>query len=175
MIKHWKTFLLIGSLLLFFGCKKGMVSFYVNDSVNTTIESNSPLNLPFNIPIPTVQSNAENEYENNNTAPELIQEVTLEQLSITITSPEDEDFSFLKSIHIYIKKSDDSDKQEIAYLDDINSSAKTINLHTKDVNLVEYLRESSYKIDTEVEVKEYLTHDVDIRIDLRFNVLAKVL
>lgn len=174
-MKKLYTLTLVLIIMAFLGCEKGMVSFYVNDSSTATIKSTAPINLPFNIPIPTIQSTAEQEYQNHNTAPDLIKQVTLENLTITITNPTNEDFSFLKSIHIYIKKSDGSDKQEIAYLDDINSNAKSISLHTTDVNLVEYLKESSYKLETQVKVKEYLTHDIDIRIDLKFKVLAKVL
>ena len=169
-----KAFFLI-FVIVFASCQDGMITFYVEDSAETTIKSTIPINLPFNLPIIPVTTTATKEYENNKTTPELIQNVDLESLKITVTSPSYEDVSVLKSIHIYIKKSDDTDKVEIAYSDNISSSDKSIELTCKDVNLVEYLREESYKIDTEVEVKEILLHDVDIQIDLKFKILAKIL
>lgn len=170
-----KKLLLLTFVVILASCNDGMITFYVEDSVETTIESSIPINLPFNLPIIPVTTTATQEYKNNKTTPELIQEVNMDILKITVTSPSNEDVSILKSIHIYIKKSDDSGKKEVAYLDVVNSSDKSIELICKDVNLVEYLREESYKIDTEVEVKEYLLHDVDIRIDLKFKVIAKIL
>ena len=152
-----------------------MITFYVEDSTETTIKSSIPINLPFNLPILPVTTTATKEYENNKTTPELIEEVSMDNLKITVISPSNEDVSILKSIHIYIQKSDDTERLEVAYLDNINASDKSIELICKDVNLVKYLREESYKIETKVEVKEYLLHDVDIRIDLKFKVLAKLL
>ncbi len=156
-------------------CEDGNVTFYVNDEATTTIKSTSVISLPFNIPIPSVTTTASQEYENNNTTSDLIKEVNLEQITITITNPATEDFSFLDEIHIYIKKSDDSDKQELAYATNVNSTATTLTLTTTDVNLVPYLKEESYKLDTKVTLKEYLTHDVDIRINLKFKVTAGVI
>ncbi|MBN2892105.1 MAG: hypothetical protein JXL97_09575 [Bacteroidales bacterium] len=170
-----KKYVFFALVFIFASCVDGMITFYVNDSTDTTIESSFPINLPINIPIPPVSTTATQEYENNKTAPNLIEEVILEKLTVTITNPSTEDFSVLKSVHIYMKKSDDSDKVEVAYLDNISSTAKSVDLICTEANLVEYLREDSYKIDTEVEVKEYLLHDVDIHIDLKFNVTAKVL
>lgn len=172
-----KKYLFLAIVLIFMSCNKEGITFYVSDSTSTTIKSNPllPLDLPFNLPIIPVTTTATQEYENNKTAPDLLEEVSLNKLSVTITSPATEDFSPIESIHITIKKSDDSAPVEIAYLDNINSSAKTIDLTCTDANLVEYLREDSYKLDTKVKVKEYLTHDVDIQIDLKFKIIAKLL
>ncbi len=167
-------FAIISSLL--WSCENGMVVFYVNDTSETTIEGQFPVNLSFNIPIPKITSNNTQEFENNNTAPELIKEVNLEQLTLTILSPTDEDFSFLESMTISIKKDDnDTDPKVLAYIENINSTAKTIDLVTTDENLVEYLKEESYQLVTKATVKEYLTHDVDVQIDLKFKVKADVL
>lgn len=157
-------------------CEKGMVVFYVYDSTETTIQGQSPVNLPFNIPIPKVKSNNIQEYENNNTAPNLIKEVILEYLSINIISPDNEDFSFLKSLKIFIKVDDnDNSPLLIAHIDNISSTAKSIELTTTNENLVKYLKNETYQLETEAEIKEYLTHDVDIKINLKFKVKAKVL
>lgn len=162
-------------VLSFIGCNKGRITFYVNDSTTTTVKSVIPINLPYDIPVGQINSTNTQEYQNNNTAPDLIESVNLDKLTVTITSPADEDFSFLKSIHIYIKKSDDSDKVEIAYADNIDPNAHSITLTPTDANLVPYLKESSYKVDTKVEIKKVLTRDVDLRIDLKFKVTAKLL
>ncbi len=175
MIK--KLYLLIILAFTLFSCNGGLVSFYINQSSTTTIKSTLPfgINVPFNIPVGSVNNTSSQEYDNNKTTPKMIKDVSLNKLTVTITSPADEDFSFLKSIHISIEKSDGSDKKEIAYLDNISSSATSIELTTTGENLVPYLQEDSYKLVTEVTVHEAPGHDVDLRIDLKFKVSAKVL
>jgi len=173
-----KTKLTLFTLLIFLffaGCKDGNITFYVNDSVETTLKTGSPINLPFNIPIGNVSSSKSTEFKNNNTTPDLIKTVVLEELTATITNPADEDFSFIKSIHIFIMKSDDTEKKEIAYLDDISSTAQKISLICTDENLVPYLQDSTYKLDTQYTIKEYPGHDIDLRLDLKFKVGASVL
>ncbi len=172
IIKNLLFLVIIVSLISCFG---GSITFYVEDETQTTIESAFPINLPFNLPILPVTTTATQEYENNKTTPELVEEVILEKITITVTSPSNADFSALKSIHIYIKKSDDTEIKEIAYLTNINSEAKTIDLICTKENLVTYLREESYKLDIEAELKEILLYDVDIKIDLKFKITAKIL
>lgn len=169
--------ILVCFILILFSCDKGSVSFYINDSSTTTIKSTLPfeINLPFNIPVGSVNSTSSQEYENNNTTPDLISDVSLEKLTVTITNPADEDFSFLKAIHISIEKSDGSDKKEIAYLDNISSTANSINLNSTGENLVPYLQDDSYKLETSVTVREAPAHDIDLKIDLKFKVTAKLL
>jgi len=164
-------------VLILFSCDKGNVSFYLNDSSTTTIKSTLPfeINVPFNIPVGSVSSTSSQEYENNNTTPDLISDVSLEKLTVTITNPTDEDFSFLKSISISIEKSDGSEKKEIAYLNDISSTANSINLNTTGENLVPYLKDDTYKLETSVTVKKAPGHDIDLKIDLKFKVTAKLL
>lgn len=169
-----KNLLIIIAVLGLFSCNKSQISFYINDSSTTTISSSLPfnLNVPFNIPIISVNSTSSQEYENNNTTPNLIKDVSLSKLTISIVSPDGEDFSFLKSIHISIEKSDGTEKKEIAYMDNISSTATTITLNTTDENLIAYLKDSSYKLETAVTVKEITGHNIDLKIDLKIKVTA---
>jgi len=137
MLKKSILIIFLFSISLF-SCEKGMVTFYLNDSTETTVKSTLPLGLhvPFNLPVGQINNSSSQEYENNKTTPKLIKEVSLNKTTVTITSPADEDFSFIEAIHISIEKSDGSDKKEIAYLDNINSSATSIELTVTDENLV---------------------------------------
>ncbi len=165
--------LIILSLTSCFLFKK-QITFYVNDTVETTIPATLNIDLPFNIPIPPVSTSATQEFENKHTAPDLLQEVSLVNLTMTITNPANEDFSFLKDIYVYIQKSDGSDEQLIAYATDINSSSQSISLTCTGENLVPYLQDTSYKLRLKVKAKEILTHDVDITISLKFKITAGI-
>jgi hypothetical protein len=79
----------------------------------------------------------------------------------------------LKSIHIFISTSD-SDEVELAYLDNIPADVDTISLITTAINLDNYIKASSYKLRTQVQVREALTENVDILTDVKFWVTANL-
>ncbi|MEJ8842466.1 hypothetical protein WG954_08725 [Lacibacter sp. H375] len=155
-------------------CKKLGVNFGINHQANFRVEAASPLNLPFEVGTPDVTTNSSQQFENNNTAANLIKEIKLEELKLTITNPSNKTFSFLKSIQIFISTSS-SDEVELASLDNIVSTAQTISLNCTTQNLDKYVKASSYKLRTKVVTKETLTQAVDIRTDIKFKVKASIL
>jgi hypothetical protein len=148
-----------------------LLTFRINDSTSIRIESSSPLNLPLGIPTPAVTSNSQQQYENNNTSKNLVKDVQLEELKLTITDPPSKTFSFLKSIHIYIS-TDQSDEIELASLENVSTNVNVVNLTPTKEKLDVYAKAPSYSLRTEVETDEALTQPVDIQVDLRFVVTA---
>lgn len=157
---------------LFSACKDvdKLLTFRINDATTIRIESSSPLNLPLEVPTPAVTSNSQQQYENNNTAKNLVKDVKLEEVKLTITDPPSRTFSFLKSIHIYIS-SDQSNEIELASLENI-SATNIIYLEPTDERLDVYAKAPSYNLRTEVETDETLTQPVDVQVDLKFVVTA---
>lgn len=156
------------------GCKKLGVNFVLNHQTTFRVESSSPLNLPFETATPDVTTNSSQQFENNNTAANLIKEIKLEELKLTITSPSSKTFSFLKSVQIFIS-TNASDEIELASLDNLASTAQTLSLICTTQNLDKYVKASSYKLRTRVVTKETITQGVDIRTDLKFKVRASIL
>lgn len=167
-----KAFTVLLAAALFSACDDldKVLTFQVNDMTTVRIESSSPLNLPLEVPTPTVTSNSEQQYKNNNTAKNLIKDVTLQEVKLTVTDPPSKTFSFLKSIHIYIS-TDQSDEIELASLENI-SATNVIYLEPTTEKLDVYAKAPSYNLRTEVETDETLTEPVDIRVDLKFQVTA---
>ncbi len=150
------------------------ISFNFSDSVDVTIPATSSL-LPFDLPIPTVSTSSTQAFENQGVLPSQIKDVTLDNLTMTITSPQDQTFAFLDAIYIYIQKSDGSEEQEIAYAENIESDSQSITLQTTGINLVDYINDpDGYKLRIKVKVKQVLSNDVDLHIDLNFKVTARV-
>ncbi len=165
---------ILAIILLFSGCFIwNGVTVYVTDSVDETIPATSTL-LPFDLPIPTVTTSATTELENQGVLPNQIKEVVLKDMIVTITNPPDQDFSFLDAVYVYIQDANGQNEQKIAYLENISSTAKVITLKTLDVNLVDYIRQGKYKLRVKVKVKKVLNHDVDVRIDLKLKIVAKL-
>lgn len=172
-----KTNIAIAILLIGFvitGCKKLSVNFSISNQSSFKVESSSPLNLPFEVSTPDVTTNSSQQFGNNNTAANLIKEIKLEELKLTVTNPSAKTFSFLKSVEIYIS-TNSNDEILLANLDNIASSAQTISLTTTTQDLSAYVKASSYKLRTKVVTKETVTQAIDVRTDLKFKVKAGLL
>ncbi len=159
---------------IFTGCKKLGVNFTINNQTNFRVESSSPINLPFEMGTPDVTTNSSQQFGNNNTAANLIKEIKLEELKLSITNPSTKTFSFLKSIEIYIS-TNSNDEILLASLSNISSTAQSINLTTTTQDLSSYVKASSYKLRTSAVTKETVTQAIDIRADIKFKVKAGLL
>lgn len=148
-----------------------LLTFNISNQTIIEIKNTSPLNLPTEIVTPDVTTNSSTEFKNNNTNTDLIKDVKLKSLQLTIESPEGKTFTFLKSVRLYISTSD-SNEIELAYLDNISSSANSIDLICTDKRLDEYIKNDSYKIRTQVTIKETLTQDVSMKASMKFAVTA---
>lgn len=148
-----------------------LLTFNISNQTTFKINSGLPFNSPFEVATPDVTTNSTSEFKNNNTNVNLVKDVKLQELKLSITNPTDKTFSFLKSIHMYISTSAD-DEIELAFLDDINSTANSINLTCTSQKLDKYVKASSYKIRTKVVTKETLTQETTIKADMKFRVTA---
>jgi hypothetical protein len=169
-----KTFAIISIFsLLFFSCNEidKLLTFTISNQTSFKISSGFPVELPNEVATPDVATNSSTDFKNNNTRADLVKDVKLEELKLSITSPEDKTFGFLKSVHLYISTTKD-DEIELAYLNEISSTAKTINLICTDKKLDHYIKASSYKIRTQVTTKETLTKEVAVQTNMKFKVTA---
>lgn len=145
-IKHSQTFTLPGQGILFTG----------------------PL---WSSPV-TVTTNSEESFKNKNTRAELVKDVTLSKLVLTIQDPADEDFGFLKDVEIWID-ADEADEVKLAYLNDIPANiGNTIELTSTNAKLDKYIKAPSFSIRTKVTMDEALARDVTIKSDMTFKVSA---
>jgi hypothetical protein len=158
------------------GCDKidDLLTFTITDQTTIRIENNSPLNLPFEIATPDISTNANQEFQNNNTKADLVKDIKLEEVKLTITSPNGKTFSFIKSIHIYVATTT-SDEIQLAFADNIEANTNTINLTCTKEKLDRYIKSDSYKLRTEIVTRETLTQSIDIQANLKFKVTAEAL
>lgn len=155
------------------GCEKvdDLLTFYIEEEETITVESDFPVGalIPFT-PI-TVTTNSEETFKNNKTRAELVKDVTLNRLNLTMTDPEGGNFDFLKKIEIYIS-SEDKDEVKIAYLDVVPANATTLNLKSTNAELDEFIKGETYNIRTKAELAKPISKDVTIKADMRFKVTA---
>ncbi len=160
-------------MLLVFSCSvvDKLLTFTISDEYSFTVPSIIPVGFPLDVTTPEIPSSSSTEFQNNKTNANLVKDVILSELKLTITNPTDKTFSFLKSIHIYIS-TDGTDEVELAYLDDINIVANSISLTTTATKLDKYIKASKYKLRIKAITKEALTTDVSIKSEMKFKVTA---
>lgn len=148
-----------------------LLTFSISDEATFTINSGLSVDTPFDVATPDVVTNSSAEFKNNNTDVNRVKDITLKEIKLSIINPADKTFSFLKSVHLYISTNGD-DEIELAFLDNINTTANTINLTCTSQKLDKYIKASSYKIRTSVTTKETFGQDIDVKAYIRFNVTA---
>ena len=148
-----------------------LLTFSISNEATFKVNTGLPINAPTEIATPDVTTNSSTEFENNNTSSDLVKDVQLKELKLSITDPSDKTFSFLKSVHLYISTTAD-DEIELGYRDNINSTSNTVDLICTTQKLDKYIKASSYKIRTKITTKETLTQDITVKANMKFNVTA---
>jgi hypothetical protein len=164
-------------ILSFSGCKMidKLTQFDMEFDETVVIPSSTGINLPFNILTPDIETNSESTFAVNDTRKDLIEEVILTSLDLTLTSPADADFSFLKSISIFIS-ADGLSETRIAWKDDIPSVVGSVlNLETEGVDIKEYIMKDQFALRLNTVTDEVLTSDHQIDVHAEFYVDAKIL
>ena len=174
MTKKIITFCLI--LFTFIGCKKAdeLTQFNIEFNETAVIPSSTGINLPFNIFTPDVETNSTSTFEVNDTRKDLIEEITLTSLGLKITTPNNADFSFLKSISIYIS-ADGLSESKIAWRNNVPSDAKELKLDLTGIDLKEYIKKDSYSLRLNTVTDEAMSQDHEIDVKSTFFVDAKIL
>jgi hypothetical protein len=165
------------ALVLLTGCKKidELTQFYIEYNEEVVIPASTGISLPFNILTPDIETNSEATFESNNTNKDLIEEIVLTKLDLTLTSPSNEDFSFLESIGIYIN-ADGLDEKRIAWQDDVPDNAGAIlTLFTSPDDIKEYIKKDKYTLRVNAVTSEALAQDHSINVYSKFFVDAEVL
>ena len=142
-----KIILIIGIALSIIGCKKvaKLTQFNMEFNETVVIPSSAGVNLPFNVLTPDIQTNSESTFEINDTRKDLIEEIILTDIDLTISSPTNGNFNFLKSIEIYIS-ADGLDEVKIAWKDSVPSNLTFLDLDVTGVDLKEYIKADKFSL-----------------------------
>lgn len=178
ILKKYYLVLLAFVVLGTSSCKKieELLSFDVSDSSSFTVPGTPFVTgVTLAIPAVTVTSTAQTTYKNNNTSADYVQDVTLSQLTLTVTNPTTQNFDFLKSISLYISTdAAGANKVLLASLASVPTGQTSISLTPAGNKLDQYLKNSSYTLTTTAELAQTLRQNTDVRADSRFNVHAKL-
>ena len=170
-----KAFLLapLAFLLFFTSCEKvkQLLTFYIEDSQSIRIPASPVLPTLLSLTPLTVTTRSEDSFRNNNTRADLVKDVSLNKLALTITDPSGQNFDFLQKIEIFIG-TNANDQIRLAYLDQVPRGVTSIELISTNAKLDAYLKAPTYTLTTKVQTSQALAREVTIRSDSRFKVTA---
>lgn len=159
------------------GCSQleKLTQFYMDYEESIVIPSLIGVNLPFNIATPQIKTNSTEVFEINDTRKDRIEEILLEQLTLNIVDPEDADFSFLKSIEIYIS-AEGFEEVLVAWRYDIeNSVGPSLTLETSGDDLTPYIIQDEFTLKFTTVIDKIILSDHEIEVQSRFFVDARIL
>lgn len=163
--------------MFFQGCETidRLTQFHIDYSTSVIVPASTGVNLPFNLMTPKIESNAESTMAVNDTRKDMVEEVSLSSLKLTLTSPSNEDFSFLESITIYIN-ADGMAETKVAWKENVSATAgSVIELDVTGVDLKDYILKDEFTLRVNVVTDEFLATEHQIKVDARFFIDAKIL
>lgn len=178
-MKFKATFLFSLLLLLFFNhsCRTvdQLTQFNMDFNETITIPSATGINLPINILTPDVETNSESTFEINDTRKDLIEHISLTSLTISLSAPENADFSFLESINVYMN-APDLPEVEIAWANSIPENVGgVLMLDVSGADFQEYIKKDQFSLRLNTITDELLTADHQLEIATTFFIDAKIL
>ena len=171
------AFLLMFSTFIFWQCKDldKFTMFNMDFRESIIIQSSTGINLPFNVLTPDITTNSESTFASNKTRKDLVEDIRLKQLTLTITSPSSGDFRFLKSVVLYLN-ADGLPEVKIASKENIPSTqGNSLDLEVLDINLKEYIIKDKYTLRLNTVTDELISQDHQVEVYTQFRINAKLL
>lgn len=155
----------------------------VNELINFKIKHETSFTIPgqntgigdlLSIPRAEIKTSSEQTFKNNNTRAELVEEVTLDELILSITAPENESFDFLNEISIYITAEGEQEVLLASKVKIPEDGSRTLVLETSQTNLKPYVVKENYTIRTVAKTDKVVDKAVDVKINMSFQVRAAI-
>jgi hypothetical protein len=166
--------LIAATLVGFSSCKKikDLLSFSMKYNQDFTIPGSISTSSPLDVTPPYINTNSESTFKSKNTASKLIKEVTLSEMSLTVTAPDTGTYDFLSLIEVYIKSDGQS---EILLASKTNVPAnpgETLNLDVTSANLMEYVKADKFTLRVRMQADKTILTEYANRASMTFKVQA---
>ncbi len=130
--------------------------------------------IPIDITTPDINTNSESTFELKNTAENLVEEIVLKNISLVITSPDEQTFDFLKSIDVYLI-AEGLTEVKIASIDNVEDGLTELALDVDNTDLKEYIFADTMKLRLKITPDKIVTTETSIDVKSTFFVDAKIL
>lgn len=165
--------LLLLLMMVFTSCKK-FTQFDMPYETVVVIPSSSLIDIPIEISSPEVTTESEQTFAVEDTRKDLIKEILLTDLNLVLEKPNGGDFSFLKSIEIFID-ADGSDEVRAAWKENISESVgKTLELKSTDKDLQSFIKADEFTLRVKTTTRKSISQDHEIKVKANFWVDAQL-
>lgn len=134
----------------------------------------SGLGLPIDLVTPAIQNNNEQKFQAYNTAVNMIEEVSLKELELTILTPAGEDFSFLEEAEVFINAVG-LPEVAIASKNPVSATDTKLVFDVSGANLKDYIQADEFTLRVSSVLDEAISADHEIQVSTVFAVDAKIL
>jgi hypothetical protein len=178
-----KLVLFLTALILLTGagaCKKvnkqldKLLTFYVADEYAFSLPAVPALLSGQTVPVAfQTSTDATDEFRAANTAADLVKDVKLDELTLTVTGPSGANFDFLERVTFYMSTdAQGADRVKMASLLTVPRGVSTIRLDPYEANLDKYLKAPQYYLTVEPTFRGATSQATDMRINYKFKVTA---
>lgn len=166
---------LIIGLLPLSSCKKKLTQFTIDYTSTATIPSTFGTLVPFSIGTPEIETNSTYEFESNDTKKDYVKHINIETLTVKITNPSGETFSFVNDIEIYIDSPNQPEILVANKYDIPTTIGNYFELDVLDSDLKEYIKDDTFTLRLKVTSDETIPQDVTVEIFTDFFVEAQLI
>ncbi len=170
-------FILLITVVLLNSCDflSSLTEFDLPYETSVTIPMTLATETPLDIATPAINTGIEAAVEKYDTGMDLIDEITLSSLTLTVTAPDSGDFGFLSSIEIFIA-ADSLDEVQLAFDTAVDDNATAdLELETSTQDLQDYIKSNSFSLRFRVISDETVLEEQEILMNAVFRVDAQIL
>lgn len=148
-----------------------LLRFNIPISHEFTIPANNVVTLP-PLMINGIPTNSSSTFEDNGTAKDLVKEVRLEEVKLTITGPSQADWDFVDDIEVYINTAGE-DEILIASIENApNDGSAVLELNTVDSDLDAYIKKDEFDLRFVINADGQVSYNTEVRNEMKFSVKA---
>jgi len=134
------------------------------------------INLPFNLPTTAIHSDINKQLEIKNKKKKKIEKMFLDELEVSILTPSNQDFNFIKSVKVFISAENLTKILVAESLNLTNQNLKTLLITPIDeLDLTDYVKKDVIDLSIELVTDETIFHKVTLNIKSTFWVDAKIM
>jgi hypothetical protein len=181
MIRSIKYLVILCFLIVLVRCKKAdeiidsFTHFSFEADYLVSVPASPITTVPVEIVTPDIQTHSDVLFSANNTRADLVEQINLTALSLTVKTPEGGDLKFLKSVDISAR-AQGLPEVRVAFKDIVpDDIGGTLALDVTGADLTEYFKKDTYQLKITVTSDHALTSDYGVNAHSVFFVDAKIL
>jgi hypothetical protein len=166
---------LLGASL--FACEQvdELTQFEMDYSTSFTIPGTIGMDIPIDLRTPEIQTNTTEKFSGQDTREDLVEEIVLREMNLSIESPSNGDFSFLNGLTIFLS-AEGMEEVKVAWKDSIPEDAgSNLQLKTASADLKEYIFKDQFQLRVQSQTDEIIDQDHEVQVESVFHVDAEIL